>query len=378
MSRRIIQFCYRLIFGDAISNHMLFLGKVFKENGYNSIMSSKFIDKNLKERDEIIIFENLKICSDDILIYHNSGKYEHALLFRKINCYKILVFHNETPTVFLFDYKKSINDNDNDTKHPSLISNAIRFNITAFQDLKKVLPFFNTAWADSSYNSSCLKKLGFNNVSILPIPYIRKNTNIIASSSIIKKYSDTKNILFVGRIVSNKKQIDIIKAFAYYHKIVPKSRLFLVGDFMFSDDYREEFINYGKTLGLINCIHMPGKVSYEDLEAYWRSASLFLSMSEHEGFCVPVLEALAHEVPVIAFASSAIPETLGNAGILFYEKNFTRIAEVMNAVIENPERVNALKAAGHEQIKKYSQEKLSEIAVGLLDKAVKEVIKCNV
>jgi len=370
MSRRIIQFCYRLEFGDSISNYMFYLERIFKNNGYVSILSSVHIDKNLNEKYEIILFENLKISADDILIYHNCGQYQYALSFYKLNCYKIFFFHNETPPIFYLDYIRQISnnfDNINNIQYIDIFHSAVK----AFVELKKVLPLFNTAWTNSNYNASCLKRLGFNNnISILPVPFRKDKKNVIPSYSIINKYSDTKNILFVGRIISNKKQIDIIKAFAYYHKIVPESRLFLIGKIGFSDNYREEFIDYGKTLGLKDCIYMPGKVSYEDLEAYWQSASLFLSMSEHEGFCVPILEALAHEVPVLAYASSAIPETLGDAGILFYEKNFSYIAEVMNAIIENPERVNALKIAGRERIKIFDPDILEKQIISLIKKCV--------
>ena len=375
MKQRIIQFCHRIIFADAISNHLLELWRVFADSGYDSIISAYHIGKNLREKDFVIPIEKLKVNFDDILIYHNCGIYDYAFILGKFSCKKIFLFHNETPEIFLNDYKKSIissSDKSIAKIHPHFLQKTIINGIKARHNVKKMASIFPISWTVSHYNASCLRKAGFNTIEVLPIPFKRSKNKIKPTFSIIKKYSDTKNIIFVGRIVSNKKQMDIIKAFAYYNKLMPDSCLFLIGEFAFSQSYKEEFLQYAKSLGLINCVFMPGKISYEDLEAYWCSASLFLSMSEHEGFCVPILEAFAHEIPVLAYASSAVTETVGNAGLLFYEKNFPRIAETMHSIIENHEYAEKLKTAGLEQIKKYDPDILSKTAVELLEKCIKE------
>jgi len=353
--QRIIQAFPGIFYGDAVTNYLFELYNVFKLYGFESVIITEVIDRNLKEKDEykIVNPKEIEIYTDDILIYHYSMPSSLAFILGNKKCKKIIIYHNVTPPVFFHGYSEIY--------EKECLKG--RYNI------KKLVSLYHKAWADSSYNASCLEKLGFNNVSIMPIPY-KKNYNIIPNNFILNKYKENKNILFVGRISPNKKQEDIIKAFFYYHKIEPNSHLFLIGNYSGLEVYKDMLNSLIKSLKLINCIHMPGKVSYEDLEAYWQSASLFLSMSEHEGFCVPVLEALAHEVPVLAFASSAIPETLGNAGILFYEKNFTRIAEVMNAIIENHERVIALKAAGRKQIINYDPEVLGKLAISLINEYI--------
>jgi len=129
------------------------------------------------------------------------------------------------------------------------------------------------------------------------------------------------NIIFVGRIAANKKQDDLVRAFAHYLALDPSARLHLVGGLEGPDPYADYLFSLIANLGLKESIHVTGSISDAELAAYYRTAHLFWSMSEHEGFCVPLIEAMWFDVPVIAFHSSAVPDTLGCAGLTFNSKS---------------------------------------------------------
>jgi glycosyltransferase involved in cell wall biosynthesis len=143
------------------------------------------------------------------------------------------------------------------------------------------------------------------------------------------------NIIFVGRITPNKRQDDTIKAFYYYHKYInPNSKLYIIG--------REHVVRYVQELkamvgmlGLQDSIIFTGSVSDKDIASYYKAANLFLSMSEHEGFCVPLLEAMNFDVPIMAYKSTGVPYTMADAGILFNKKDYIQIAEMIDALISN-------------------------------------------
>ena len=120
----------------------------------------------------------------------------------------------------------------------------------------------------------------------------------------------------MGRVVPNKCQHDLVKAFAAYRAAYdPQARLHIVGGDA-SPRYRAAVADYARALGVADAVDLTGSVSPGALAAYYRTADVFVSLSEHEGFCVPLLEAMHHRVPIVAFAAAAVPETLRDAGVL--------------------------------------------------------------
>jgi glycosyltransferase involved in cell wall biosynthesis len=144
------------------------------------------------------------------------------------------------------------------------------------------------------------------------------------------------NIIFVGRIFPNKRHQDIIKSFYYFKKLRPESRLILIGPFHPGvRGYTNELANLAAELGLKKDVIFTGMIPQKELNRCYEFADLFFSMSEHEGFFVPLIECMYKRVPILAFASSVIPETLGRSGISFYKKEFGLVAEMMLELIEN-------------------------------------------
>jgi glycosyltransferase involved in cell wall biosynthesis len=128
------------------------------------------------------------------------------------------------------------------------------------------------------------------------------------------------NLLFVGRLAPNKCQDDLLRAFDHYLTMDPQARLILVGQGEPNDPYYRHLLNTIDKLRLTEFVMLPGQVNDAQLLAFYRTAHLFWSMSEHEGFCVPLIEAMWFDIPILAYASTAVPETLGEGGILFTTK----------------------------------------------------------
>ena len=196
------------------------------------------------------------------------------------------------------------------------------------------------ALAGSAYNRSEMVALGYRRVEVLPYFVLFDELLAAAASpaaqAIVRRFDAGKvNLLFVGRIVPNKRQADLLKAFHYYQALVnPQSRLLLVGSPANAPGYQLEIEIMADVLGL-NDVHLAGSVSLQELGGFYRASTVFLSMSEHEGFGVPLLEAMAFDVPVLAYKCTAVPEAMGNAGVMFTAKRYDVVGEALNALVHD-------------------------------------------
>ncbi len=297
-------------FGDAVTDHAFALQKRLRRLGFESEIYAENIHPSFLSK--------IKKASDytegDLLIHHFAIGSELNEKIKEIKgVKKVFVYHNITPPEFFEGY--------------NLHSQTLC--IKAREQLKTLSDTYDMSIAVSEYNCSELRELGFSNLRVLPILYDFGHVSQQFDQDFLSKMKDKKNILFLGRIAPNKRQEDVIKAFYLYHKICPESRLFLVGSYQGMEKYLNELVHLTTLLDLQNDVVFTGKVSYEVMTSLYRGADLFLSMSEHEGFCVPLLESMYFQLPILAYSSSAISETLGSGGVLFYEKNYPLIAEMM-------------------------------------------------
>jgi glycosyltransferase involved in cell wall biosynthesis len=305
--------------GDAIGNHTLEIQRILQHWGHESQIFAEDIHEDMRSFAKPYKKLKGRTRKDAILIYHFSVGSAMSEYVKSLPNKKILIYHNITPGSFLRGYDEYIRE----------ILDQGR------DELKLFVNLCDLALGDSEYNRLELEELGFQNTGVLPIILDFDKYTRSPAPHVMSRYRDGyKNIIFVGRIVPNKCQEDIIQAFYMYKTYVnPKSRLFLIGlggieryDFML-----EEFVKQLQ----VEDVYFTGKVTDNELAAYFQIADLLLCMSEHEGFNVPLVEAMHAGVPVLAYNSSSIPYTLGNAGVLINEKQYDEIAEMIDILMED-------------------------------------------
>jgi glycosyltransferase involved in cell wall biosynthesis len=168
-------------------------------------------------------------------------------------------------------------------------------------------------------------------------------------------------LLFVGRVSPHKRQDDLIRMLAYYRACIdPEARLVLVGGYRDQPQYDARLEELVKALHLEAAVTFAGAVSTAELVAHYRSASAFVSLSEHEGFGVPLLEAMRFDVPVIAYDAAAVGETVGGAGVLLADRDLAQAAEAVGLVLERPELREQLVAAGRRRLESFDPDAVAE------------------
>ena len=289
---KINQFHSGTAFGDAITNQMLMIRQMLLAEGYESEIYAEYIDEKLK--DQIKPIREYNGNKDGILFVHHSmgmGCFDKII---SLPDKKSIIYHNITPEYFFEDegLKREIK--------------------RGLDQTKEYAKYVDYAVAVSNYNRRELLDMGYKHVDVMPIQISLDRFDYTKSDSTeLEQYNGSTNIIFVGRVVQNKRQDDLIKIFAVYHNFYnTNSHLHIIGD-VGMQGYVAELKRECSAFGLDEYVHFTGKVSEEKLKAYYELADIFLCMSEHEGFGVPLLEAMRMGVPVISFSSSAIPETMG-------------------------------------------------------------------
>jgi glycosyltransferase involved in cell wall biosynthesis len=192
------------------------------------------------------------------------------------------------------------------------------------------------ALGDSEFNRQDLEMLGFPRTAVLPVVPDFHNLDSVPDYTLAGTYDDTwTNVLFVGRMVPNKKIEDVIRFFHAYHTFFnPRSRLLLVGAQGGFERYVTALHHFVASVGNAH-VHFIDHVSDEELTALYEIADLFLCASEHEGFCVPIVEAFYKQIPVLAYAAAAVPTTMDGAGLLYEDKDPSHVAALMDVVVSN-------------------------------------------
>ncbi|MBP1157468.1 MULTISPECIES: glycosyltransferase [unclassified Paenibacillus] len=350
---RVDQFHPSFNYGDAIGENLINLKKCLVDMGYQSDIFALNIDKRFNEQGKNYKDLNKISTSEDILLVHYSIWNEVYTEVLQLPCKKVLIYHNITPPNFFTGYNSVLEE----------------FAKTGLEKLVEIKDEFIFALADSEFNKEDLLNLGYQGVEVLPIT---KDFTLYSDDNvkINENYIDGKiNILFVGRIAPNKKQEDIIKSFFYYHKINPNSRLILTGLWNGFELYKKKLDALINHLDLVENVIFTGHIRTEELLGLYRTSQVFLCMSEHEGFCVPLLEAMYFEVPIIAYKSSAIPYTLGDSGLVIDTKDYASIAELINLVVSNESISEKLIDKQNERYKFFSNENLASYLTPYIEKA---------
>jgi len=304
-------------YGDAIGHEVLGIQRVLRNAGYQSEIFVETADHRLEAltRD---YRELVDVSRPDNLLFHHfslgskASRTAYALPDRMA-----LVYHNITPPEYFVGV------------HRKLARQCFR----GRRELRAYADRCDLALGDSEFNRQDLELLGFQRTAVLPVVPDLSHLDRVASWLLAREFDDDwTNVLFVGRVIPNKKIDDLIRFFHAYHTFYnPRSRLLIVGAQSGFERYLATLHQLVATLEADH-VHFIGHVSDEELVAFYESADLFLCASEHEGFCVPLIEAFYKQVPVLAYAATAVPATMDGAGILYDDKDPIHVATLMDAI----------------------------------------------
>lgn len=305
--------------GDAIGDSARRVRDMLRSAGHESDLFALTMDDEL--RGEVRMFSDPDARRGDVTIFHFALPSPMTESFATLDGARVLQYHNITPAAFFAPYDAGL----------------FRLAALGRQELRSLVGRVDLALGDSDFNRQELEGMGFAPTGVMPIavnteriteaPRRPALENILGDGLI--------NILFVGRIVPNKRIEDHIRLAELYKRYVDSYyRFVFVGRYDGLPRY------YAQVRALITEFQMlpdrfwfTGPVPDEDLAAFYRWADVYVSLSEHEGFCVPLVEAMAADVPVLAYAAGAVPETLGGAGVLFAPKDLELAAEMLGTLV---------------------------------------------
>ena len=309
--------------GDAIGDSARTVRGLLRGLGHESEIFALSIDDDL--RGDVLPFHDAGAARGDVTIFHFALPSPMTEAFAGLKGARVLQYHNITPAAFFAPYDAGL----------------FRLAALGRRELATLAGRVDLSLGDSEFNREELAALGFAPTAVMPIAV---NTERITSAprrpALERILSDGLiNILFVGRIVPNKRIEDHIRLAEMYKRYIDSYYRFI---FVGRHDGLPRY--YAQVRGLIAEYEMlpdrfwfTGPVPDEDLAAFYRWSDAYVSLSEHEGFCVPLVEAMAADVPIVAYAAGAVPETLGGAGLLFAPKDLEVAAELLGSVVYDRE-----------------------------------------
>ena len=307
-------------YGDAIGHEVLAVQRVLRRAGFESDIFVETADRRLEPltRDYRELIDATH--ADNLLIHHFSIGSKASRTAFALPDRMALIYHNITPPEYFVGV------------HRTLAQQCYR----GRRELQAYIGRCDLAMGDSEFNREDLDALGFPRTAVLPVVPDFAHLDGHANRFVADQFDDEwTNILFVGRVIANKKIEDVIRFFHAYHtKFNPRSRLIIVGIFSLFERYFAALTHLVQELGNSH-VHFTGHIADEELVAYYEIADLFLCASEHEGYCVPLVEAFYKQVPVLAYDATAVPATMDGAGILYDRKDPLHVAALMDAVLSD-------------------------------------------
>jgi L-malate glycosyltransferase len=326
--------------GDAISNEALAMRAIFRGWGVAAdvFCESRRILPELR-REARDIGECAAACEPDgVALLHLSIGSAVNEVFAGLRCRKAILYHNVTPPDYFRAVQPKIaHDLEQGLRQARALAGAAEVNL-----------------ADSRFNAEELRDMGYANVGVLPLILDRERLGAAPDRCLLRELQDGRvNALFVGRCAPNKKIEDVLEAFDYFQRFVePDSRFVHAGSYAGTERYHSVLLARVRELRLANVV-FAGAVPQAALNACYRAAHVFVSMSEHEGFCIPLIESMWHNVPVLAYAAGAVPETLDGAGCLFRDKNFGAVGEMMGRLAREGAPRTAVLARQRERVDRF-------------------------
>ena len=371
---RIIQLLPTLSRGDAIGNEAIAIRDMLRSAGRETGIYAEHVDPALPEGTALDPERLPALATEDILLYHLSTGTRLNKLLPTLGGRKLIRYHNITPPEFFRPYSPR----------------AYKLGQKGYEGMRFLADKADRVIAASDYNRRQLRENGYIcPIDVCPILIPFSEYDQAPDPAIPARFpsrsqgSEWTNLLFVGRITPNKKQEDAIKAFCAYHRRYnPKSRLILAGNAAGMRRYDERLKAYAVALfppdarfsgdqpsGIRDAdppVIFTGRVTFPELLAWYRVSDAFLCMSEHEGFCVPLTEAMHFGKPIVAFRAAAVPETAGRGALLLDTKDPETAAEAIHRVLTDADIREALRQEQRKQLERYSYENTRKTLLDLI------------
>lgn len=328
--------------GDAISNEAVLIRDLCAQHGLDSDIrcprrGAAPGDKHLVKDVESLPAD---VKPDDIALLHLSIGSRCNDIFPKLPCRRAILYHNITPPRFFERLNPSVSQ---------VLADGL-------EQVKALRGSAHSTWADSAFNARELEAVGYENVGVLPLlideNYGKGDNDKVTYPGMLDP--PMTNFLFVGRLAPNKRHDRILSVVSAYQRYVDeKCRLTIVGGAGGAEVYKTMLLGDVYTYALRN-VEFTDFVDDHRLNTYYATASAFLCMSDHEGFCAPLLEAMAWRVPVFAVRAGAVPETMGGAGVLFdYDTRPETMAEAIGRVLKDPALKEAVIRKQNERLARF-------------------------
>jgi glycosyltransferase involved in cell wall biosynthesis len=338
------QFVPALVPRDATGNHALALQQVFRGAGWKSDLYVEAVHADLT--DQAAYFEEYPDRAEpgDLLLYHlgTASPLAEFLLARPERL--VLDYHNITPASYYEGWADQISEKV----------------ALARVEAAALSPRAALGIADSAFNALELRRWGCRTTAVVPVLVgLQAQPRRVDTAELARRQSehgDATVLLFVGRLSPNKAQHRLVEALWFYRRWYdPEARLHLVGPAV-TESYAAAVFAFADELGLADAVRHGHDLTDAQLGAWYADADVFVCLSEHEGFCLPVLEAMHHGLPVVALAAGAVPETVAEAGILVDSSRPSVVAAAARRVSEDPALAAGMVAAGHRRAEDFRPE----------------------
>ena len=329
-------------FGDAIGDEALRFRNVLRHAGFQSEVYALDVDDDV--RGEFHPFTDYPEPGPaDLTILHFAIPSPLTDALRKVRSRKLLIYHNITPPRYFLGLDDEL----------VWIAHKGREEVASLADV------VDLALGDSEFNRSELEKAGYQRTGVMPILLDFERYFGESNPVLVDMLDDSRtNFLFVGRVFPNKRFEDLARFAFFYKKYVSENfRFLLVGRPGRMLKYQQSVEALSNHWGLRSSeFSFVGHLSWDDLLSCYHAADVFISMSEHEGFGVPLVESMLLGVPVMAYAAGAVPDTMGEAGVLFHEKHYEELAEMAHLLATDDKLREAVISAQDRRVERFRPE----------------------
>ncbi|GAB4112644.1 MAG: hypothetical protein Fur005_22620 [Roseiflexaceae bacterium] len=314
MAKVIYQTMEALDVGDAVSNITRGHAERMQRLGQPAEILTRFAHEHV--RHETAPLQKALHTDQSGLIFHYWNYNSTTWLLSAVRGPKAIYYHNITPPECF-----------------SPDSPSYKLSLAGYQQLQSIINKFDLIIGDSQYNIDELAQFLQKPLPSLVIYPVAAQQHPAYDQHLLRQLTERNevHIVFIGRIAPNKRQDRLIQLFDYYYRMINRhAHLWLVGNSYGHAEYMDRLVRMQQKSFAADRIHFTGKVSEAEMHSYYRAATVFVCASDHEGFCVPIVEAMSYNIPVLAYAAAAVPETMGDSGILFGDWDIPRVAECLH------------------------------------------------